>query len=410
MSRIEEHLRKTFIQETPNEIFYPEEAIRKQLSSIDPFLDESTTSEERARFKQDVYTKMTNSAQHLTQPEQEFAPVPPELTKHFMMVAPLHPSLPFNPTQFIEQYAKWATLKNALVASGAQVTVIDPREKKKPVHFFCRDGFSKIQNVILLPDQNEAAHEIEAMANSRPDLMSIVQELMGTNNFISLKDKKAEYERLEHFLENSDERIGLLQEISLDGGNVISDPITKSVFVGLKPSLNPIDIRYNKEIIEALQKVIKKMVGSEWAVYDVPIKEDNLTRAQYEQYQNAVLQDPGQAQILYHLDLGMSEPLQNGEILICPDITTPEKYQQIKDILGANRIIEVTREEALNMSTNLVQHGSNIIMSKASNRLRGILQEKGYHVFDAKDFGLKNFVIMDSGPHCLTNELTPSLG
>jgi N-dimethylarginine dimethylaminohydrolase len=152
------------------------------------------------------------------------------------------------------------------------------------------------------------------------------------------------------------------------------------------------------------------MVGSEWAVYDVPIKEDNLTRAQYEQYQNAVLQDPGQAQILYHLDLGMSEPLQNGEILICPDITTPEKYQQIRDILGATRIIEVTREEALNMSTNLVQHVSNIIMSKASNRLRGILQEKGYHVFDAKDFGLKNFVIMDSGPHCLTNELTPSLG
>lgn len=407
MSNIEEHLRKTFIQVTPNEIFYPEEAIREQLSSIDPFLDERLTSEERARFKQNVYTKMRRSAQHLTQPEQEFAPVTNELTKHFIMVAPLHPSLPFNPTQFIEQYAKWATLKGALVKSGAQVTTIDPKEKKNPAHFFCRDGFIKIQNVILLPDQNEAGHEIETMSNTAPDLMSIIQDIMGTTHLTSLKDKKAEYERLERFLEDTDERIGLLQEISLDGGNVISDPITKSVFVGLKPSNHSVDNKYDKELIDTLQKVINKMVGYEWTVYDVPIKDDSLTSAQYETYQNAVLQDPGQAQILYHLDLGMSEPLQNGEVLICPDITYPEKYQQIKDVLGATRIIEVTREEALNMSTNLVQHGTNIIMSTASNRLRGILEEKGYHVFEAKDYGLNNFVIMDSGPHCLTNELTP---
>lgn len=241
-------------------------------------------------------------------------------------------------------------------------------------------------------------------------MLTGTKDLTGQNySEARLNQKKEEFDKLETFLEQQDERVFLLQETAFDGGNVITDPATKSIFIGHCQPSNKEEERLDRENRETLEQVVHRKIGNNWNIYNIPLNLQSSDSTDYEKYTLSAdsYAEKGTTQFLYHLDLGMSEPLSNGKILMYPGITSPEMYQKMRDIIGGHRIIEIKLEEALNLGTNLVNHGMNVVMSKASNRLRGILNNDGFRAFDASDYGLKNFVIMDSGPHCLTNELTP---
>ena len=353
---------------------------------------------------------MRSSAQRLKEPERSYSPVAVDLQKHFMMVSPLNPHVAFMPTEFLDSYAKWETLRRALKQSGADVTAIDARQKNSPEIFACRDSFIAAGGVILLPDQDEAGSEIRNMMSQMPELMSVAEKVMGKDHLSKFKAKRMEYERIERVLEDRDERIGLLNETSIAGGNVIADPITKSLFIGARVTNDPECDAYDDSIRADIQHVLRKMTRNDWTVHHVPLCYENNSQDDYKEYIQRISSavQMGKAQMIYHLDLGMSEPLANGEMIICPDMTFPENYQAICDIIGKDRIIEITHSEALDLSANLVSHGHNIFMSRASHRLRDILEDKGYNVFESKDYGLNSFVIADSGPHCLTNTLSPN--
>ena len=107
----------------------------------------------------------------------------------------------------------------------------------------------------------------------------------------------------------------------------------------------------------------------------------------------------------YHLDTGMSEPLMNGEVLLCRDMTSFESYESIVDVIGTQNVIELTSQEGQQRSANLVSNGHNVVMSKCSDRLRGELEKRGYTIITASDFGFSDFDSTIGDAHCLVNEV-----
>lgn len=110
----------------------------------------------------------------------------------------------------------------------------------------------------------------------------------------------------------------------------------------------------------------------------------------------------------FHIDTTLAA-LPLGHILAFPQGMTQDSYHKLYDkaftpfgLDPTEYLIEVTEEEALKYSCNLIYVGRKVLMTECGERLPRLLQEKGYEVFTTN---VSCFIQAGGGPHCLTNNL-----
>lgn len=103
----------------------------------------------------------------------------------------------------------------------------------------------------------------------------------------------------------------------------------------------------------------------------------------------------------YHLDLSLS-PLSNGEIIYYPEAFSENSRKLIEEIVEADKLITLSKEDAFNFVCNLVNIGDKIILSRCSDELKTLLTSKGYSVIlsPVDQFGLAGGAVC-----CLTLKL-----
>ncbi len=81
----------------------------------------------------------------------------------------------------------------------------------------------------------------------------------------------------------------------------------------------------------------------------------------------------------YHLDLSLS-PLKYGDIIYYPDAFSEQSQKLIKERVYADKLIALDKEDAFNFVCNLVNIDDKIVLWQCSDKLKNILQERGYSI------------------------------
>ncbi len=103
----------------------------------------------------------------------------------------------------------------------------------------------------------------------------------------------------------------------------------------------------------------------------------------------------------YHLDLSLS-PLKYGDVLYYPGAFTESSQKIIKERVPANQLISLDDEDASNFVCNLVNIDNKIVISHCSEKLKKILQERGYTVIESP---VDTFTLAGGAVCCLTLKL-----
>jgi N-dimethylarginine dimethylaminohydrolase len=103
----------------------------------------------------------------------------------------------------------------------------------------------------------------------------------------------------------------------------------------------------------------------------------------------------------YHLDTCFC-PLPRGEILYYPPAFTAKALRTIRERVQRRFLIEASNEEASRFCVNAVAFGSNVVMAKATARLRGVMAERGYRL---SEVDLAPFILSGGGAYCMTLRL-----
>jgi len=103
----------------------------------------------------------------------------------------------------------------------------------------------------------------------------------------------------------------------------------------------------------------------------------------------------------YHLDTCFC-PLPGGEILFYPPAFTPAALSALRRAVAADQLIEASDEDAARFCVNAVCLDRTIIMAQATDRLRGVLSERGYGL---SEVNLEPFILSGGGAYCMTLRL-----
>ena len=103
----------------------------------------------------------------------------------------------------------------------------------------------------------------------------------------------------------------------------------------------------------------------------------------------------------YHLDTCFC-PLPGGEILYYPPAFTAAAQSAIKHRVPAHQLIEASDEDAARFCVNAVAIDRTIVMAQAADRLRGVLQERGYQLIEVD---LAPYIMSGGGAFCMTLRL-----
>lgn len=106
----------------------------------------------------------------------------------------------------------------------------------------------------------------------------------------------------------------------------------------------------------------------------------------------------------YHLDTCFC-PLSDGEVLFFPAAFTPDSLAQIYEHVPAQQRLEATESDAAAFCVNAVCLDRTVIMARAPDHVRHMLQERGYRVVD---IDLDNFILSGGGAYCMTLRLDRS--
>jgi N-dimethylarginine dimethylaminohydrolase len=257
--------------------------------------------------------------------------------------------------KFADSRMKWEAYRLALEASGAEVIAVRGGAEAGSRHeTWSRDFGVKIGDTYYLPD---------ATMNLNEGYADIGQDA----------------EQFKTVFKGQPPKMQQLTGAFFEGGNIIVDERTKTIIVGY-------DEQYNTP--ESLQNFIDQVNATQDSHYEMIV-----APLMYNKRQDAY----GGA---YHLDLAMSEPLPNGEILIHPESIAKEAYDKIKQVFG-DRLIEIDAVSAKRYATNLVSSGNMIIMMESS--LRAELEKRGYEV--CVPMPVRNNDLEKGGIHCLTQPL-----
>jgi N-dimethylarginine dimethylaminohydrolase len=103
----------------------------------------------------------------------------------------------------------------------------------------------------------------------------------------------------------------------------------------------------------------------------------------------------------YHLDTCFC-PLPGGEVMYYPGAFTPMSLAEITARVPAHMRITATVDEAASFSLNAVAHGRDLVMAPPPERLRAILEERGYRVHDVD---LSSYMLSGGAAYCMTLRL-----
>ena len=106
----------------------------------------------------------------------------------------------------------------------------------------------------------------------------------------------------------------------------------------------------------------------------------------------------------YHLDTCFC-PLPGGEILYYPPAFTPKAQAAIKERVAPSDLIVASDEDAARFCVNAVALDRTIVMARATQRLHGVLAERGYRIADVD---LSPFIMSGGGAYCMTLRLDRS--
>jgi len=276
---------------------------------------------------------------------------------------------------------RWHALKTAIESTGAGVLVLkDQNSNPNDTDAFCRDSYITVGQDMLFPEA--------LVKHSRPTYSDF-------------------------FNYHASKHVKILKGSNFEGGNVIIHEDKKIIFFGIE---HQIHIEEAKKLL----KSIRELYGQQWRLIPIPLtKATNadavlaqkvierllLRLAEGNNIDESLLPNENSEGGLYHLDLMMSDPLPNGEFVVCPEGTTKDGFRNIRQAVGKENIIEISLKEALKGNANFVTSKSNIIISQPSERLMSEFRERGYGVLTAKDFGQERFGFSESEVHCLTRRL-----
>lgn len=103
----------------------------------------------------------------------------------------------------------------------------------------------------------------------------------------------------------------------------------------------------------------------------------------------------------YHLDVCFC-PLAGGEILYYPPALSADSLARLRERVPAAQRIEATEDDLAHFSVNAVSVGREVVMSRTTDRLRGVLAERGYRV---REVDLSPFMMSGGGAFCMTLRL-----
>ncbi len=103
----------------------------------------------------------------------------------------------------------------------------------------------------------------------------------------------------------------------------------------------------------------------------------------------------------YHLDTALC-PLSGGEVMYAPIAFTAAGRAAIRALVSAEQRIEIDEEDACRLAANAVCLGSTVVLSSCSERLRSMLDERGYGVIATP---LPSFLKSGGSAFCLTLRL-----
>ena len=103
----------------------------------------------------------------------------------------------------------------------------------------------------------------------------------------------------------------------------------------------------------------------------------------------------------YHLDTCFC-PLSGGDVLYYPPAFTAAGRRAIRDHVARDLLIEASDEDAARFCVNAVAFDRTVIMAEATDRLRGVLRERGYRL---SEVDLAPFILSGGGAYCMTLRL-----
>lgn len=280
----------------------------------------------------------------------------------------------------LDIFRRWVAVKQALSDHGAQIAETPSHEadgaqmdeKAVTRRIFTRDKYFVSGNTAFLPD-----------ADSLRDLLP--QKQPGYDRIeADVADYKADIAFFGAVLQDRGYDVQMVKGAWFEGGNLVPHPASGTVFMGQETSWD------NKESAVLLQNAVntaRERDGLE------PITIQNIPLVQ---------EDP-----FYHLDLGLSEPLANGEVLFHDGVTDMRHAYLIEDIVGADKIVPVDEKDGRLFATNLVSVGKTLVMTGVTDDLKDTLKGLGYTAIGPQDYGVDKFKLGTGGVHCVTNADKP---
>lgn len=259
----------------------------------------------------------------------------------------------------IEMRAKWEAARDALEDAGAHILTIDGMNDAGAAReVYVRDRALIIGDIAYIPDYREMLEWAE-------------------HEQVYMYDKEAR--QIADFLADNGHKVVHVEGAWFEGGNIVLHPSENknTIFFGMGGSTTDEHARVLIEAVNANQ-------GERWTLHGVPLQDEPT---------------------FYHLDLGMTYALPNGEVIIYPGVTDEATYASIVNVIGAENIIEIDRETASTFVTNFNHVGNTIVMTGDAPQLTEDLENRGYRVVTPDQYDVPNLQFGLGGVHCMTNEI-----
>lgn len=160
-------------------------------------------------------------------------------------------------------------------------------------------------------------------------------------------ERRMEIAQRERELRRAGFAVATLESLPIEGGDLVKDPAGDRVFVGYGPRSQPGCWRELQE---------ECSVRSGHSVDIVPLE----------------LRDP----YLYHLDTALAS-LDGGWVLACREAFEPKSWSRLRTQVGAHRLLEIPRDEAVGFAANIIEIGDRVITGSPAPRTLQLLREIG---------------------------------
>ncbi len=288
-----------------------------------------------------------------------------------------------------EKHHFWDVLKQVIERSGGEVLAmpeggreVDAHEERSPM--YVRDA--------------AVVHGERYAANSKDTLDPLVRH--EREEMEALLDAKPGIALKRHDIEGY-----------VEGGNVVRHPSKKLLFVGINHTLAHAITDQQMETMprfprEPLLKHNQRYFARKYLTANEGMAEALDTRV------IPLFMPVTSGGDIYHLD-GVFGMLPTGEALVCRELLSRAANLAIDKYVGKEKVIAISREDALKGTTNFITVGSRVITPYASNELRARFTALGYQTIMPKDVGLPDYAWTFgdmASVRCVTLKLTEDKG